>query len=170
MIGDTPQVIRKAKVSWTEELFAEVYNVESRSYRLVLCSQDYQTFDYWLVDKSGLRPPAVVELKAHYKFSTERQHVGCDLVKIQKLRSLSMGSKGYIFHLFEDCTLIQDVEQPIDKFLEIEYSGKPVILGLVRGEMLKSISSVGLARLRKIQDVKRAPASREKSPDATAQD
>jgi hypothetical protein len=169
VIGDRPQVIKKAKLSWTEDLFAQVYNQESKIYRLVACNQDYHTFDFWLVDKDEIRPPKIVELKAHYKPSSQRAMVGCDFIKIQKLRSLAVGTKAYIFHLFEDETLIQDVGDTLDSYREIIFNDRPVILGLMRRERLKSIGSIGLDRLRKIQDAAQSQASQPKSPGATAQ-
>lgn len=170
MIGDKPAVFKRSKVGSSEAIFAEVYNLESANYRLLACNQDFSAFDFWLMDKNEKLPPRLVELKTHFRHSYIRDMVGCDFIKVQKLRSLAAGTKAYIFHLFTDMTLIQDVDQPLDEYREIMYGGRPIILGLVNRDKLKVMHSIGLDRLQKILDARRAQVSPLKSPqESTAQ-
>jgi len=136
MQSDRPQVITKhiSKESLTEALFAEKFNAKySKTRRLVKCNQDFNTFDFWMIDL--LQPnaiPKLVELKHHtQRNSKNTKLIGCDLLKLQKLKAQSLDTKAYVFHLLDDVTLIQDAETPIDKIQQIVYKGQDVLLGLI---------------------------------------
>ena len=153
MIGDNPTTIRipKSKTSWTEKAFQEWFNAtfENR-FELMSCSQDFHTFDFWMLNVG--QPdvqPRIIELKAHIgKKGLDRAFVGCDFIKIQKLRNLCIGTKAYVFHLFEDCVLIQDVDTRITQFKKTTWNDQEVLLGLISVHNIDRKFSVGLANLR----------------------
>lgn len=171
MIGDNPQVIKKqrSKTAWSESLFLKAFNHSSRSWRLLACEQDFNTFDYWMIDVTGQKPPRIVELKAHiHSSSGDRNLIGCDYIKLQKLKSLAVGTKAYVFHLLEDVTLVQDVETPIDIYKEIEFRDRPVLLGLIKRDKVKNEYPIGLKDLRLLRDVELESADQSQSHDAIA--
>jgi hypothetical protein len=151
MIGDTPTVVRRpvSKTAWSEKAFQTWFNDNLSGWKLMLCSQEFNAFDFWLIDEHANSQPKLVELKAHLgKLHTDRDLVGCDFIKIQKLRSLSLGTKAFVFHLFEDCVLIQDVDTEIKLFRQTEWNGNDVLLGLIARTSCEKKLSVGLKDLR----------------------
>ena len=109
------------------------YNETSKNFRLIWAGNDYSHFDFWLMPSNPQQPPRLVELKYHRnKLSTDREYFGCDLLKIQRLLMLKPpGSKAYVFHLFQDQTLVQDCETPVERYVETEFAGQTVVLGLI---------------------------------------
>lgn len=153
MIRDNPTVIHKprSKTSWTEEKFLTWFNAKyADRYELMPCNQDFQSFDYWMLDlRDPQKIPRIIELKAHIgKLHTDRPRVGCDLIKLQKLRGLSVGTKAYIFHLFEDATLVQSIDQPVAELRKTVWNDSEILLALVERVDCASLIAVGLRDLR----------------------
>jgi len=153
MIGDNPSVVRKpvSKTSWTEKAFQDKFNdVYHDKFELMACNQDFHTFDFWLLNIG--QPdimPKIIELKCHIgKKCYDRPLVGCDFIKIQKLRNLAVGTKAYVFHLFEDGCLVQDVDERIVNFRKTTWNDQEVLLGLVSVHNVEKKLSIGLEHLR----------------------
>jgi hypothetical protein len=174
MFNDRPQVITKpiSKESLTESLFLEKFNAKySKTHKLVRCHQDFNTFDYWLIDL--LKPnsiPKLVELKHHTQRDLKNtKFIGCDLIKLQKLKAQSQDTKAYVFHLLEDVTLIQDATTPIDQIKEITYKGQQVLLGLIMVQKCIKTIDFGFQNLQKLRDHLPVDALLQRSLGATAQ-
>lgn len=155
MYNDFPTVVRKMtpkpKISWTEQAFLEVFNKKYEGvYELMACNQDYHTFDFWLIFKNDPNiMPRIVELKLHRdKNSYDRNLVGCDLIKLQKLRSLAVGTKAYVFHLFSNETLVQNVDQTVHELRKTVWDGNEVLLALVLKSSVEKTIPIGLSDLR----------------------
>lgn len=158
MIGDNPSIVHKpkheSKSSWTEKALLNWFNKHYEGQmELMACNQDYQTFDYWMTDLvNPSKMPRIVELKCHpNKKSTDRELVGCDFVKLQKLRGLSVGTKAYIFHLFEDIVIIQDVDVQATNFIKTTWNFTQILLALVYAKDCAKRLPVGLVDLRLLQ-------------------
>ena len=162
MQGDNPTIIRlprkKSQItSFIEDSFQAAFNsLFHNKYELMSCSQDYNTFDFWMVEPSKQEiAPRIIELKAHLNKNFEdREMMGCDLIKLQKLRSLSIdGIKSYIFHVFEDATLVQDVNTPVRSYRRTIWSNKEILLALVPRQTAVQKISIGLKDLREQQKI-----------------
>lgn len=155
MVNDSPTVIRKQSISktgWYEKPFLSWFNRTFATCKLLSCSQDFSTFDYWMLDSNQTSPPKLIELKAHpNKLHTDRDFVGCDLIKLLKLRSLSFGHDAKIFHIFEDVCLIQDINTEITRYVETVWGGHTVLLALVPRLSCEKQLTVGLRDLKNQQ-------------------
>ena len=174
MFNDRPQVIKKhiSKESLTEALFLEKFNAKySKTRRLIKCNQDFNTFDFWLIDL--LQPnaiPKLVELKHHIKRDSKTtKFIGCDLLKLQKLKAQSLDTKAYVFHLLEDATLIQDVETKVDKIQQIVYKGQDILLGLIMIQKCIKTIDFGFQDLQKLKNHLPAEVLLQRSLSAIAQ-
>ena len=155
MQNDQPSIVRKMtpkpKISWTEQAFLEAFNKKyADSYELMACNQDYHTFDFWLMSKNSPNlMPRIVELKLHRdKHSHDRGLVGCDVIKLQKLRALSVGTKAYVFHLFLNETLVQNVDQEFHELRKTVWDGNEVLLALMSISSVERTIPIGLSDLK----------------------
>lgn len=174
MHSDQPQTIvkKQSKAPAVERLFLERFNAQyAKQYRLVLCSQDFSTFDYWMFDvRKPKAMPYLVELKHHKSRDISKTNlIGCDLIKIQKLKAYSQDTRAFVFHLLNDGLLIQDVTTPLDDIRDIIYQGRSVVLGLIKLSNCVKQLSLGYQDLILLRDSLPSEAFAEKSPGATAQ-
>jgi hypothetical protein len=154
MQGDNPTIIKLptktpfVKSSWTESAFEKAFNqIFVNKYSLLKCSQDYNTFDFWLLNLSDPRQmPAMIELKTHLSVKhDDREMVGCDLIKANRMKSLAVnGCKAYVFHLFKDLTLVQDIDTPIANIRKVEWANKEVLLALISRQSAVQKIGIGL--------------------------
>lgn len=159
----------KQKESWTEDLFLDVFNEFHPKFYLLKCSQDYNTFDYWMVEQNE-REAHIVELKCRPgKKAFEDRYAMLDYLKIVKLRALAIGLNVYVFFLYEDKTLIFDTAWVIDKFRETIWNNNSALLAGWFAEKAKSIP-IGLKDLRKIQRTVSAEHELAEKLDAMSQE
>lgn len=172
MVGDNPTVFSKPRhhEDWSEKAYADYYNSKHTNFQLLHCNQAFHAFDFWMLDELNHTKPRLIELKSHpNKKSSDRYMVGCDLFKLQKLKSLALDSKAYVFHVFEDETLIQDVDTEIDEYKKYVYNGETKILGLIRYEHVLARIPIGLQHLRQKLDGLQSQVLTSKNPAPTAQ-
>ncbi len=174
MIGDNPAIYKRRptqKKARYEKSFLTYFNKLSEHFRLVLCSQDFNLFDYWLIDKrTPFIPPRLVELKVHLRKNINNSDfVGLDYLKLQKLKAYSKGSKAYVFHLTEDATYVQDVESEIHKVVPYERdTGDIVMIALVHHKSCFRTFHFGFKDLPSESEAQLPEVSALRNPDAIA--
>jgi len=174
MIGDRPHVIKKrlSKTSHIENIFQEHFNATSAYFNLIKCSQDFNTFDFWLIEKKiHLHPPRPVELKVHFNRDPKcHDLIGCDYIKYLKLKSLAVDTKAYIFHVLANRTLVQDVTRPVTHYKTyVDRDGREILLGLIEAKDCPHVFNFGFLQLEKLEKLKTLleKDSQQKNLDAT---
>lgn len=139
----------RSKESWVEDIFLTYFNEVHPKFYLLKCSQDYNTFDYWMIGNDE-RSAQIVELKIRPgKKAYDDEFALLDYLKIIKLRSYAIGINCYVFFCYEDMTLVFDTAWEIQQFKETVWNHRNVLLAGWYAKKAKTLK-IGLSDLRSI--------------------